>query len=91
MLLKIKKHDEQIEEVDDVQTAITSTFVKKNVFGTRIDEIEKGIHHKHVKYVTTQEFNQLTSEKFEARLKQASLASKNNIGKTNLDKFKTNF
>ena len=36
-------------------------------------------------------FNKLTSEKFEVRLKQANLASKNNIGKTNLDKFKTNF
>ena len=66
-------------------------LLSKKCFGTRIDEIEKGLHHKHVKYVTTQEFNQLTSEKFEVRLKQASLASKNNIGKTNLDKFKTNF
>ena len=35
--------------------------------------------HDHDKYMTTQEFNKLTSEKFAARLVQAKLGSKNNI------------
>ena len=82
MLLKIKKHDEQIGEVDDVQTTITSTFVKKMFLAQELMQLKKDFIIK---------FNKLTSEKFEVRLKQANLASKNNIGKTNLDKFKTNF
>ena len=41
MLLKRKKYDEQIEEVDDVQSTDTSTLSKKkNVFGTKTDEGE---------------------------------------------------
>ena len=35
--------------------------------------------HDHDKYITTQEFNKLTSENFTARLKQANLGSKNDI------------
>ena len=35
--------------------------------------------HDHNKYITTQEFIRLTSENFTARLKQANLASKNDI------------
>ena len=35
--------------------------------------------HDHDKYITTQEFNKLTSENFVARRKQANLASKNDI------------
>ena len=35
--------------------------------------------HDHDKYITTQEFNRLTSENFTTRLRRANLASKNNI------------
>ena len=35
--------------------------------------------HNHDKYITTQEFNEVTSENFTARLEQANLASKNDI------------
>ena len=35
--------------------------------------------HNHDRYITTPEFNKLTSGHFAARLKQASLASKINI------------
>ena len=35
--------------------------------------------HNHDKYITTQEFNKLTSENFTARLAQANLISKNDI------------
>ena len=37
------------------------------------------LDHVHDKYITTQEFNKLTVENFAARLKQANLASKNDI------------
>ena len=39
--------------------------------------------HDHDKYITTQEFNKLTSEKFIARLKQANA---NFLKKTDFDK-----
>ena len=53
-------------------------------------KIEKKItDHDHNKYITTQEFNKLTSETFVARLSQANLASKNNttalVKETNFD------
>ena len=35
--------------------------------------------HNHYKYITTQECNKLTSQKFDAKLKQANLARKNDI------------
>ena len=35
--------------------------------------------HDHNKYITTQEFNKLTTETFTARLAQANVASKNDI------------
>ena len=45
--------------------------------------------HHYNKYITTQEFNKLTSENFIATLAKASLASKNDIAnllkKTNFD------
>ena len=43
MLLKIKKHYEQIEEVDDVQTTITSTFVKKLFLAQELMKLKKDI------------------------------------------------
>ena len=33
-------------------------------------------NHSHDKYITTQEFNKLTSESFAARLKEANLVTK---------------
>ena len=58
-----------------------SNLVKKTNYNTKISEIENKIttDHDHDKYITTQEFNKLTSEKFTARLAQANLASKNDI------------
>ena len=41
--------------------------------------IKINVNHDHDKYITTQEFNKLTSESFTERLKQANLASKNDI------------
>ena len=55
--------------------------VKKNDYNTTISKTENkiGSDHDHDKYITTQELNKLTSENFTARLKQANLASKNDI------------
>ena len=55
---------------------------------------EKITEYNHDKYITTPEFNRLTSENFAARLAQANLASKNDIAnvvkKTDFDdKMKT--
>ena len=55
-------------------------MLKKTDYNTKIDEIEMKItYYDHAKYITTQEFNKLTTDNFDARLKQANLASKNNI------------
>ena len=56
-------------------------YSKKLTITQKINEIENIIttDQDHDKYFTTQEFNKLTSENFPARLKQANLASKNDI------------
>ena len=62
-----------------VEKKITSVsnFVKKANYSTKINEIEKNItDHHHDKYVTTPEFNKLTSKYFAAKLKQANFATK---------------
>ena len=46
-----------------------SNLTKKTDYKTKINEIEKKItDHNHGKYITTPEFNKLTSENFAARL-----------------------
>ena len=52
----------------------------------KADYVTKGIaigkkitEHNHDKFITTPEFNKLTSENFASRLKQTSLASKSDI------------
>ena len=57
----------------------------------KINDIEKKITDQdRGKYITTQEFNRLIPDNFAAILRQANLASKNDIAdfvdKTNLDK-----
>ena len=56
-------------------------LVEKTDYNTKISETESKITADQDcnKYITTQEFNKLTSENFTARMKQASLASKNDI------------
>ena len=58
-----------------------SNLVKKTDHNTKISEVENKIiiDHDRDKYITTQEFNKLTSENFSARLAQGNLASKSNI------------
>ena len=46
------------------------------VLNTKIEEVENKIPN-HAKYITTQKFNNLTTENFAQILKQADLVSKN--------------
>ena len=61
----------------------------------KLEKKTKNTDHDHSnKYITTQEFNKITSQNFAARLPQANLASKSDIAnfvkKTDLDdKLKT--
>ena len=54
-----------------------SSLVKKTDYDAKILDIEKKItDHDHDKYITTSEFNKLTTETFKARLAQANLVAK---------------
>ena len=65
--------------VENKKSSISNS-VSKTEYNTKITEIEKKIiDHNHNKCITTPEFNKLTAENFTARLKQANLASKNDI------------
>ena len=57
-----------------------SNLIKKTDYNTKINETGNRItYHDHDKYITTPEFNKLTSENFAGRLKQANLANKSDI------------
>ena len=77
-----------VKKVNDIETTDTSDLLKKAGYNSKSSKIEKKINdHDHSnKNITTQEFNKLTSENFDARLKQANLTSKNEIAD-----FVTNF
>ena len=64
---------------NNISTVNTSTLVKKTDYNTKINETENKITNNHDKYITTQEFNKLTSDNVATRLKQVKLASKNDI------------
>ena len=54
-----------------------SNLVKKTDYDTKISDIEKKIaYHNHDKYITTQEFNKLSTENFNARLAQTNVITK---------------
>ena len=66
------------KRVNAIQTIDTSDLVKKADYNTIIEDIEKIILD-HDKYITSNEFNKLTKDNFAERLKQANVASKNDI------------
>ena len=79
-VLRKTEYDELVENVNNINTADDSDLVKKADYKTNINEMKKKTtDHIHDKYITTQEFNKLTSEKFTARLKQANLVCKSHI------------
>ena len=61
----------QLKKVNNINTTFTSDLVKKTDYNTKIDKIEKKINdHNLDKYITTQEFNQLTAENVTARCRK---------------------
>ena len=85
---KVTELENKIPSISDLATnsALTafenkipnpSNLVTKTNYNTKISEIEnKIIDHNHGKYITTQEFNRLTTENVKARLKEADLVTK---------------
>ena len=89
---KVNKVKNEIPSITNVATttALTavekkasnvSNLVKKNDCNTRISEIENKIttDHDRDNYITTKEFNKLTSENFTTKLAQANSANKSYI------------
>ena len=70
----------QLKRFNTIQASNTSSLVGEADYNAIICEIEKTIlDQNHDKYITTQEFNKLTSENFAARLAQANLVAKADI------------
>ena len=72
----------KINEVKGKIPNITNLASITTTLTTVVNKIPKNkitTDHNHDRYITTQEFNKLTSEHFTARLKQTNLASKSNI------------
>ena len=54
-----------------------SSLVKKKDYNGKISDINKKvIDHDHDKYITTSEFNKLTTQNFATRLSQANLVTR---------------
>ena len=70
-----------VNKTNNISATDTSNLVKKTDYNiTKVIEIENKINdHDHAKYITTQEFNKLTSENFTAGLPQPNLASENEL------------
>ena len=74
------KFSEVENKILDSSCLVTTTILNKN-----ISVVENKIPD-HAKHITTPEFNKLTAEKFEERLKPANL-----VGKTDFDNKLTSF
>ena len=90
-VVKRDVYDELVKIVNPIQTTNTSNLVKKAEYNTKIAKIENKIFdHNHDEYITTQGFNELTTEYFTARLAKAKFETKADIAdfvkKTNFDK-----
>ena len=69
--------EEKIGDIDE-QVVDASGLVTKTILNTKISEAENKILN-HDKYITTPEFNNMTTGNFAARLKRAHLVSKNDF------------
>ena len=80
-VVKKTEYNELVKKVNNIKTTGTTVLVKKTGCNTKINEIENKIttNYDHDKYITTQNFNKLTSDNFAARLPQANLGSKSDI------------
>ena len=78
MLLKRLYMINWLKKVNATQTIDTSDLVKKADYDTKIEDIEKKIP-KLNKYITINDFNKFSGEIFDERLKQAKLATNNDV------------
>ena len=72
LLKRLYRYDgvNQLKKVNAIQTTDTNNLVKRADYNTNLLKLKKKLDHDHHnKYITTQEFNRLTSENFTARLK----------------------
>ena len=67
-----------VKKVNAIWTNGTSDTVKKADYSTKVRHIEKKIPN-HDKHITCNEFYELRKEKFAKRLKQAKLATQNDL------------
>ena len=71
------KTNEVKGEIPSITNLATKNILNVVDYNTKINCMEQKItDHNHDKYITTLDFNKLTSENFAARLKQVNLASK---------------
>ena len=77
MLLK-RLYDKLVKKANVIQTIYTIDLVRKADYNTKNDKIENKITD-HDKYITTEEFNGLMVENFGTNLKEAKLATKDDI------------
>ena len=84
-LLKLKKKpsinglatNAALTAVENKIPNINGLVKKQIIYNTKITEIEKKLtDHNHGKYITTPEFNKLTTEVFDARLVETSLVTR---------------
>ena len=60
-----------------------SNLVNKTDYNTKVSEIENKLsNHNHDKYITTQEFNELATDAFDARIARGNLVVKTNFDST---------
>ena len=72
-VLQRTEYNELVKNVNSFQTTDASNLVKETDYNTKINETENKINdHDHTKYITIQEFNELTSENFTTILAQAN-------------------
>ena len=71
------EYNELVKKLNNINTTNTSNLVKKLTIAQRLMKLKNTDLDYSNKYITTQEFNKLTSEIFTSRLAQASLANKN--------------
>ena len=56
---------------------VSSLINKKTDYNTKLSELERKLaDHNHDKYITTQEFNTIAADDFNARLAQANIITK---------------
>ena len=76
---KKTKYDE-LKKLTILRLMVLASWLKRLTMTQKLLKLKKKIlDHNQDKYITTQEFNRLTSKNFGAKLKRANLASKNDM------------